>query len=93
MPPSKKDGKPPAVTHPGAFLRLSHPGLLPRVPGFQKQSVFNLSGCRFDAAAALGSEDHQLGGVLPRAALLNMLGLIQNQSPHVRECGETGVIL
>src|SRR6266446_1277379 len=30
---------------------------LPHVPRFQKQSVFNLSGCRFDAAAALGSED------------------------------------
>jgi hypothetical protein len=27
---------------------------LPHVPGFQKQSVFNLGGCRFDAAAALG---------------------------------------
>jgi len=48
---------------------------LPHVPRFQKQSVFNLSGCRFDAAAALGSEDQQLRGMLPRTALLDMLGV------------------
>ena len=48
---------------------------MPHVSRFQKQSVFNLSGSRFDAAAALGSEDHQLGGVLPRATFLNMLGV------------------
>ena len=66
---------------------------MPHVSGFQKQSVFNLSGSRFDAAAALGSEDHQLGGVLPRATFLNMLGFIQDQSPHVRECGKSGAIL
>ena len=59
---------------------------LPHVPRFQKQSVFNLSGCRFDAAAALGSEDQQLRGMLPRTALLDMLGLLQDDartSPRV----------
>jgi len=36
--------------------RLISRHLLPHVPGFQKQSVFDLSGSRFDAAAA-GSTD------------------------------------
>ena len=34
----------------------------------------------------------QLGGVLPRAALLDMVGLIQDEGPHVRERGERGAI-
>ena len=53
------------------FCRLADP-----VPRFQKQSVFNLSGCRFDVAAVLGSEDHQLRSMLPRTTLLDMLRLL-----------------
>ena len=64
----------------------------PRVSRFKKQSIFDLNGRGFNAAAALGGEDHQLGGVLPRAALLDMVGLIQDEGPHVRERGERGAI-
>jgi hypothetical protein len=53
---------------------------LPHVPRLQKQSFFNLSGCRFGVAAALGSEDHQLRSMLPRTALLDMLGLLQDEA-------------
>ena len=52
---------------------------LPRIPRFQKQRVFNLSGCGLDAPAALGGEDHQLRGMLPRTALLDMLGLLEDE--------------
>jgi hypothetical protein len=64
----------------------------PHVSRFKKQSIFDLNGRGFNAAAALGGEDHQLGGVLPRAALLDMVGLIQDEGPHVRERGERGAI-
>ena len=66
---------------------------LPQITRFKKQSVFNLSGCRFDAAAALGSEDHQLGGMLPRTALLNMLGLMQDERSRVAEREKPGAVL
>ena len=65
---------------------------LPQVPRFQKQSVFNLSGCRFDVAAALGSEDHQLRSMLPRTALLDMLGLLQDERSHVAESDKPVVV-
>jgi hypothetical protein len=45
-----------------------------RAPISAKQSVFDLNGCGRDTPAALGGEDHQLRGMLPRTALLNMLG-------------------
>jgi len=56
---------------------------LPHVPRFQKQSVFDLSGCGLDASAALGGEDHQLRGMLPRTALLDMLGLLEDERSHI----------
>jgi hypothetical protein len=66
---------------------------LPHVPRFQKQSVFNLIGCRFDIAAALGNEDHQLHGMLPRTTLLDMLRLLRDERSHVAERDKPGAVL
>jgi hypothetical protein len=63
------------------------------VPRFEKQNIFDLNGRGFNAAASLGSEDHQLGGVLPRTPLLDMAGFIQDEGPHVRKRGERGAVL
>ena len=41
----------------------------------------------------LGSEDHQLRSMLPRTALLDMLGLLQDERSHVAEGDKPGAIL
>jgi hypothetical protein len=64
----------------------------PHVSRFKKQSVFDLNGRGFNAAAALGGEDHQLGGVLPRAALLDMVGLIQENSTPRKKSSPTAAV-
>jgi hypothetical protein len=64
-----------------------------RVPRFQKQRVFHLSGRGIDAAAVLGSEDHQFSGLMPRRAVLDMLGLLQDKHSHVTERDKPGAIL
>ena len=64
-----------------------------RVPRFQKQRVFHLSGRGIDAAAELGSEDHQFSGLMPRRAVLDMLGLLQDKHAHVTERDKPGAIL
>ena len=58
-----------------------------------EQSVFNLIDCRFDIAAALGSEDHQLRGMLPRTTLLDIFRLFQDERSHVPERDKPGAVL
>jgi len=80
----------------GAILsRPRRRTLLPptRVPRFQKQRVFHLSGCAIDAAAVLRSEDHQLSGLMPGTAVLDMLGLLQDTPSHVSEPDKPSAIL
>src|SRR5258708_38246815 len=57
----------------------------PHVPRLKKQSIFDLDRCSFNATAALGGEDHQLDGVLPRTTLLYLFGLFEDEGPRVRE--------
>jgi hypothetical protein len=52
---------------------------LPETERFQSERL------PLDIAAALGSEDHQLSGMLPGTALLDMLGLLQDERSHVAE--------
>jgi len=49
----------------------------PHVARFKKQSIFDLKGRGFNAAVALGGEDNQLGGSLPRTALLDVFGSLR----------------
>ena len=51
------------------------------------------SGRGIDAAAELGSEDHQFSGLMPRRAVLDMLGLLQDKHSHVTERDKPGAIL